>query len=96
MDNYAVARALMGRGGSRQRVGFLGHMPEVMPPEVGKSPLADALLFLFSWGMISMPVVNWLAKCAIEGDPNHPDLQKLAGLGAGWGLPGEYAKGFIC
>ena len=90
MDDATVERLLRGRGGSRQQLEFEELADD--PIVVEKSPLADALLFLLSWGLLSYPMVNWLAKCAIEGDPNHPDLHVLANLGASGQYPGNMRR----
>ena len=79
MDDKTVARALAGRGGRWQQ-------SEFEPAGDEKCPLVDALLFLFSWGTLSLPEVNWLAKCSIASGASHRELDILAGLGAS----GEY------
>ena len=46
-----------------------------------RCPLAEALLELVCMAEISLPKMNWIARCAIASDPSHPDLISLAELG---------------
>ena len=43
----------------------------------GTDPLAEALLFLFGWGQLTLPNLQWLADCAVHSGRRHPDLLKL-------------------
>ena len=47
----------------------------------GRCPSAEALLELFCMAEISLPKLNYIARCAIISDPQHPDLVSLAELG---------------
>ena len=46
------------------------------------SVLASRLLLLWSWGLLTTPHLQFLAEGAILDGTQHPDLDKLAALGA--------------
>ena len=46
-----------------------------------KSRLAEALLLLFAWGLVSASSAQWLAQCALDDGLRHPEIAKLASIG---------------
>ena len=68
-----VAAAQTGAGRDRPRGGGV-------PPEQ-RSRLVEALLFLFGWGLLSAPAVQWLAAVVVQDGCTHPDLVRLSTVG---------------
>ena len=52
-----------------------------MGEDQGKCGFVQALLYLFGWGSLSLPNVQWLASLAVSIGASHPDLTLLAGIG---------------
>ena len=72
------------RGGSRQKLATLAAMSGATR---SKSKLANALLRLFGWGLLTATSVQWIAQAAMDDGLSHPDLEELAGIGRS----GEFA-----
>ena len=93
MTDEDIERRLLDSGGRLQR--------DAAQEEAGgavrgpRCKLSEALLYLVGWGDISLPNMNWLARCALEGfqlgEP-HADLVALAGLGASGEYPGNLRR----
>ena len=73
MDDADVARAIFGRGGSRQQLESGGDPLDSVPSDCGsgdllmdddKSFLVETLLTLVGWGLMSLPNANWIARSA--------------------------------
>ena len=94
MDDAATGRILIGRGGrlqdhaAREEAGGIydggdseadgGAPSEDVDP---RCALVEALVFLFGWGILSLPNVVWIANCSIQAGAAHPDLTVLSRLG---------------
>eukprot|EP00974_Lingulodinium_polyedra_P038396 3679008-Lingulodinium_polyedra.AAC.1 len=75
-------------GGTQQRLAAIASSsrgPETSPPH--ESVLANRLLNLFGWGLISAHTVQWLAEGAVEDGLHVEEVENLASLGA----KGRYA-----
>eukprot|EP00974_Lingulodinium_polyedra_P084973 8225278-Lingulodinium_polyedra.AAC.1 len=65
-------------------------------PVVGeKSKLAEALLTLVGWGLLSCPTAGLLARCAVEDGANKPDLRSLAHIGTHGSFPGNSRRDLL-
>ena len=82
MDDRVVVRNLLGRGGSLQQQELLGIIEDadVDLDAIGfmhglrgrpRSALTEALLYMFGWGLLSGPLVQWLAACGVEGQKKY-------------------------
>ena len=96
MDNQAVAMALVGRGGRLQQQDFQECMAEAGVEQVqDRCGLVEALLYLFGWGSLSLPNVQWLASLAVATGASHPDLTKLAGIGMNGKYPNHMRRDLL-
>ena len=68
-------------------------MDEGMVDQGGCS-LVNALIYLFGWGLLSLPNVLWLANCAIEAGANDEELTVLATLGSSGKYAGNMRRDF--
>ena len=66
-----------------------------MGEDQDKCGFVQALLYLFGWGSLSLPNVQWLASLAIAADPSHPDLTALAGIGANGQYPNNMRRDLL-
>ena len=83
MDDAAVARVLMSRGGSAQQREIMNILRADEADEIPDTcEFAEALLFMFGWGIMSAPNIQWLASTAKLCGANHPDVDNIAGIGA--------------
>ena len=89
MDDAHIVASLYGRGGSIQRTAFDADLDDGDSSMAGsesseneKCDLVEALLFLFGWGLLSMPLICWISRCAIKAGAHHPDLLVLANVGS--------------
>ena len=85
----ALYRILESRGGARQSVSHLRDSArgDSRPAGVASAPrsrLAEALLFLLGWGIVSSANCSWIARCAWDDGLRHDDLKRLASAGS-WG-----------
>jgi hypothetical protein len=71
-----------------------GHHPEAQPKGV-TSKLARLLVESWSLGEIGAKTVQKLASAACAYGSSHPDLVKLAGLGAHGNTPGNCHRGLV-
>ena len=94
MDNDAVFAALAGRGG-RLQFEALGAEYDPGEGDDDKCDLVDALLYLFGWGLLSLPNINWLARCAVKAGAAHHELTLLAELGAHGLYPGNMRRDLL-
>ena len=84
MDVDAAVRNVAARhGGRAQRTRAAKHMHDR-----GSSVLAERLVELWSWGLISAVLLQWLADAAVCDGLQHDDLVKLANLGSKGMHPG--------
>ena len=84
MDVDAAVRNVAARhGGRSQRARAAKHIHDR-----GSSVLAERLVELWSWGLISAVLLQWLADAAVCDGLQHNDLVKLANLGAKGMHPG--------
>ena len=83
MDDQDIAAALRARMGGRAQAMAIDEEIEDadVGDVVGDCPLAQALLTLFCWSDLSLPQINWLARCARDSDTEHRDLVCIAELG---------------
>eukprot|EP00969_Alexandrium_andersonii_P300953 13305236-Alexandrium_andersonii.AAC.1 len=63
------------------RGGRLQVLQAISPPE-GSSLLAERLVELCMWGILSAPMLQWLADAAVTDGVNKRQLLDLASLGA--------------
>ncbi|CAK0824589.1 unnamed protein product [Prorocentrum cordatum] len=85
---------LLLRGGTRQRRAALDAAGQ--PSAVtSKSALAEILLFLFGWGLLTATCIQWVAGAAVRDGLNHPDLLKLAAVGAAGEYPGNCRRDLL-
>ena len=79
MDDRAIAEVLRDRGGSAQRMALAAAEDSDDVPMDGGDvcDLAEAFLYLFGWGTLSLPNINWLARSAIKAGASHPELTVL-------------------
>ena len=54
--------------------------------------LVEALLFCFGWGLLSLPLVSWISRCAKKAGAAHAELDVLAGLGSNGLHPGNMRR----
>ena len=81
MNDADVAAAWLGRGGRLQQLDFedeadmMSDFVDAMGDGGEKCALVEALIFLFGWGRLSLPIVNWLAKSSYisRGGPRRVD-----------------------
>ena len=66
-------------GGSRQLSEVVGDVVSSAP---AKSHLAERLLLLFGWGLVSAPTIQWLAEGAVLDGVEHARVKDLASLGS--------------
>ena len=70
MDDAAVRQILTGRGGVHQQALFRvrgDHCgSDSDDPESDRCRLVEVLLFLFAFGLLSGPNVQWVAEAALE------------------------------
>ena len=94
MDDRAIAEVLRDRGGSAQRMALsAAEDPDDVPMDGGDiCDLAEALLYLFGWGTLSLPNINWLARSAIKAGASHPELTVLAEMGGGGKFPNNMRR----
>ena len=98
MHDADVAAALLGRGGRLQQLDFadeadmFSDFDDAMGDGGEKCALVEALLFLFGWGRLSLPIVNWLAKAAISARAAHEELTVLASIGDGGKFPNNMRR----
>ena len=96
MNADAVALALAGTKGRLQREQVEMQVEEVLQGlDPGKAGFVEALLFLFGWGSLSLPNVQWLASLALDCGATHPDLTKLAGIGMGGKYQGNMRRDLL-
>ena len=83
MDDADVARLLAGRGGRDQRNAYRhgDGADAVMRDAGGGCALVNALLYLFGWGILSLPNVQWIARSATEIGARDDELTILAEIG---------------
>ena len=83
-----IVDVLVGRGNTRQRVNISGvaHTSSV---------LAQRLLQLWSWGLLSAPLVQWLAEGAVKDGSTHTDMEQLSRVGSGGAFPGNCRRDLL-
>ena len=102
VDDAAVARWLMTRGGYVQREHVRGEAeargmdlgsddPDERPP----CALVEAILYLFGSGILSAPNCQWIANCALHAPRDHPDLIALASVGSDGKFAGNMRRYII-
>ena len=76
-------------GGARQRADAAAALRAAQEParRDDKSKLAETLLLLFGWGLLTSTCCQWIAQSAVEDGMTHADLLKLASIGC----EGRYA-----
>ena len=95
MQDALIASILAERGGRCQRMQFDRPSSSGEAMVDSKCEFVDALLFMYGWGTLSMPNVNWLARTAILAGAAHPELSLLAELGGGGLYPGNMRRGLL-
>ena len=84
----AVRQHLLERGGALQRDEVLRGQGLAQAAQAGvASVLAERLLLLVGWGLVSANTAQWLAAGALEDGPVHKDVEAMAS----WGAEGKYA-----
>ena len=79
------------RGGARQRLGALG----LGGDDDGHSALANALLGLVGWGVLSSATAGVLARCALEDGANHKELRELGSIATSGAFAGNSRRDLL-
>ena len=83
-----ILERLLSRGGARQQQEVAAAASSVGRP-ASNSVLADRLLTLFGWGVISANTAQWIADGAVQDGLCVSEVQKLAKLGSGGKFSGN-------
>ena len=75
-------------GGSKQKLAQL----EAEEEQAKSSNLAAELLGLWSWGNMSAPLVQSLAMAAFKDGLQHPEIERMAKIGAGGKFPANMQR----
>ena len=88
-----VRTFLQSHGGHAQRALYFSEPPV----EVGSpgSELANSLLRMVGWGLLSCVAAQHLAKCAINDGADREDLHALASIGSEGGAPGNCRRDLL-
>ena len=78
-------------GGSKQKLSQLKAAEE----KPGRSKLAEELMSLWSWGTMSAPLVQSLAKAAYDDGLTHPEIQRMAKIGGAGQYPGNMQRDLL-
>ena len=98
MNSDEIADRLRGRGGRLQSAEFDDDMSDGVP-ESQRCGLVEALLYLYGWGELSLPSLNWVGRCAMQaiedaiasGSP-HEDLEAICKMGSYGEYPGNLRR----
>eukprot|EP00969_Alexandrium_andersonii_P031097 1357461-Alexandrium_andersonii.AAC.1 len=91
-SSSAASSASLGRGGGyRQRAARAAQLHQAEHPP-RQSKLARKLLDRWSWGLLSAPMVQELASCAVEDGAQGEDLLVLSKLGSQGRYPNKCHK----
>eukprot|EP00969_Alexandrium_andersonii_P156621 6924261-Alexandrium_andersonii.AAC.1 len=86
-----VASVLRSRGGIRQQVLVGQHLERGH----ASSHLADRLLQLWSWGLLSSPAVQWLAEGCVLDQGVSDQTRVLASIGHSGQYPGNCRRDLL-
>ena len=79
------------QGGSNQRIAQL----EAQEGQPKSSKLAAELIGLWSWGNMSAPLVQSLAQAAFRDGLHHPQIERMAKIGAGGKYPANMQRDLL-
>ena len=86
-----IVHGLQAHGGARQRAERAQRLQRNVP----RSKLAECLLFLFGWGLLSANAVQWLASAALADGLDHEDIKRLAQIGASGTFSGNARRDLL-
>ena len=81
------------RGGVRQQAEIEALLAP--PPQSSTSMLADRLLMLFGWGLLSAGTIQWLASGAVDDGLSQGDIVAIARIGSGGRFSGNSRRDLL-
>ena len=86
-----IVHGLQAHGGARQRAERAQRLQRNVP----RSKLAECLLFLFGWGLLSANAAQWIASAALADGLDHGDIKRLAQIGASGTFSGNARRDLL-
>ena len=89
-------RFALERGGARRRLSLLQSTAAASTDATpARSRLAEVLLRMFAWGLLTATVVQWIARAAVDDGLRHPDLERLANIGTNCEFAGNSRRDLL-